>query len=68
MSFHLAIAATWALIILIGARSQGARAWPAARAALLIGSLSLGLSVGAEILLPEPTECFEQTPTGRGSC
>lgn len=68
MSFHLAIAAAWALVVLVGARGHGANLWPAVRSAVLAGAIALGLSLGAATLLPDPVDCYEQTPTGRGSC
>jgi hypothetical protein len=66
--FHLVIAATWSLIVLVGAMSYGARMSAALRSAAMVGAIAFALSYAADQVTPDEPDCFEQTPTGSGSC
>lgn len=69
LAFHLAIAAAWSAVVLLGARSHGATLAAATRSALLVGVVALVLSLGVAHLFPETVpECIEYTPTGTGIC
>lgn len=69
LAFHLAIAAAWSTVILVGACSHGATLVAAVRSALMVGIVAFVLSFGAARLLPETApECIESTPTGTGTC
>ena len=66
--FHLVIAATWSLVVLIGARSYGTRLGDALRSAAIVGAIAFSLSYAADRMAPTEPDCFEQTPTGSGTC
>lgn len=66
--FHLAIAAAWVFVVMVGARGHGASMPAAIRSAALAGVIALALSYGADKVSPTNPDCFEQTPTGNGSC
>lgn len=68
VSFHLVIAAAWSFIVLVGAMSYGARMVEAMRSAAIVGTIVFAMSYAVDQVAPDEPDCFEQTPTGSGSC
>ena len=68
MTFHLAVAAFWSLVILFRARDDRLGSAATLRTAAVAFIVAFALSYGAAQVFPDNTECTEQTPTGRGIC